>query len=59
MSNKNINNQNNSIEITRKDAIKKAGKYAALTAASMLIILSPKESQAQSPGSPAKPTPWI
>nr|WP_321354170.1 hypothetical protein [uncultured Draconibacterium sp.] len=35
-------------EITRKEAIKKAGKYAAVTAASMLTILSPKESQAQS-----------
>jgi len=45
--------------ISRKEALKKAGKYAAITAASMLIILSPKESQAQSPGSPSKPTPWI
>jgi hypothetical protein len=34
-------------EITRKEALKKAGKYAAITAAS-LLILSPKESQAQS-----------
>jgi len=39
-------------EITRKEALKKAGKYAALTAATMLIILSPKESQAQSPPTP-------
>ena len=38
-------------EITRKEAIKKAGKYAAITAASM-FILSPKESQATSPASP-------
>ncbi|MDA3815949.1 MAG: hypothetical protein PF486_01135 [Prolixibacteraceae bacterium] len=36
-------------EITRKDAIKKAGKYAAVTAAAMFIVLSPKDSQAQSP----------
>lgn len=35
-------------EITRKEALKKAGKYAAVTAASMFIVLSPKESQAQS-----------
>lgn len=35
-------------EITRKDALVKVGKYAAVTAAAMLIILSPKESQAQS-----------
>jgi hypothetical protein len=36
------------VNITRKEALKKAGKYAAFTAASMLIILSPKESQAGS-----------
>ena len=35
--------------ISRKEAIKKVGKYAAVTAATMFIILSPKESQAQSP----------
>lgn len=35
------------MEITRKEALKKAGKYAAITAAS-LLFLSPKESQAQS-----------
>jgi len=34
--------------ITRKEALKKAGKYAAFTAASMLIVLSPKDSQATS-----------
>jgi hypothetical protein len=39
-------------EITRKEAIKKLGKYAAVTAAATLIILSPKESQAQSPPPP-------
>jgi len=44
-------------EITRKEALKKASKYAAVTAASMFIILSPKESQAES-NAPAKPTPW-
>ena len=38
--------------ITRKEALKKAGKYAAFTAASMLIVLSPKESQADSPAPP-------
>jgi hypothetical protein len=50
-------NQNNAgniskEDITRKEALKKAGKYAALTAATMLIILSPKDSQAQSPPNP-------
>lgn len=54
MSDKN-NQQNKAVksesekDITRKEAIKKAGKYAAVTAASMFIVLSPKESQAQSP----------
>lgn len=38
-------------KITRKEAIKKTGKYAALTAATFLI-LSPKESQAGSPPAP-------
>ena len=53
---KDINNFNsqgkNKDEITRKEALKKAGKYAALTAATMLVILSPKESQAESPPTP-------
>ncbi len=51
MSKKN-NNEGKKIpteEISRREAIRKAGKYAAFTATSMLIVLSPKESQAQSP----------
>ena len=35
-------------EITRKDAIKKMGKYAALTAMGTFMILNPKKAQAQS-----------
>jgi len=35
-------------KITRKDALKKAGKYAAFTAAASIILLSPKEAQADS-----------
>ncbi len=34
--------------ITRKEAIKKLGKYAALTAISTFIILNPQKSQATS-----------
>ena len=34
--------------ITRKDAIKKMGKYAALTAVGTFMILNPKKAQAQS-----------
>lgn len=35
-------------KITRKEAIKKMGRYAALTAAGTFIILNPKQAQAQS-----------
>ena len=38
--------------ITRKDAIKKMGKYAALTAVGTFMILNPKKAQAQSPSQP-------
>lgn len=34
--------------ITRKEALKKAGKYAAFTAAAAITILSPREAQAKS-----------
>jgi len=51
----------NSIEktpssITRKDAIKKMGKYAALTAVGTFMILNPKQAQAQS--APEGPGKW-
>lgn len=42
-------------EITRKEAIKKIGKYgkyAALTALGTYIILNPQKAQASSPESP-------
>jgi len=42
-------------DITRKDAIKKMGKYAALTAVGTFMILNPKQAQAQSvPPSPGR-----
>ena len=41
-------------KITRKEAIKKMGKYAALTAVGTFLILNPKPAQAQS--SPADPS---
>lgn len=34
--------------INRKEAIKKMGKYAALTAMGTFLILNPKKTQAQS-----------
>lgn len=47
---KNLNNQQD--QITRKEAIKKMGKYAALTAIGTFIILNPKQAQASSPPDP-------
>lgn len=38
--------------ISRKDALKKMGKYAALTAIGTFIILNPKQAQASSPPDP-------
>ena len=42
--------------ITRKEAIKKMGKYAALTAVGTFMILNPKKAQAQS--TPPSPGGW-
>ena len=39
-------------KITRKEALKKMGKYAALTAAGTFLILNPKSAQAASPAPP-------
>ena len=54
--NKNIKNtQENTEDITRKEAIKKIGnygKYAALTALGTYMILNPQKAQAQSPETP-------
>jgi hypothetical protein len=44
--------ENTPSTITRKGAIKKMGKYAALTAVGTFMILNPKKAQAQSPASP-------
>ena len=42
----------NNDSIKRKAAIKKMGKYAALTAVGTFIILNPQKAQAQSPPNP-------
>lgn len=39
-------------QITRKEALRKMGKYAALTAVGSFIILNPKQAQASSPPDP-------
>tara|TARA_Y100000385_G_C12928295_1_gene565640 strand:+ start:209 stop:400 length:192 start_codon:yes stop_codon:yes gene_type:complete len=46
--------------ITRKDAIKKMGKYAALSAVGTFIILNPKAAQSQSADvdNPPDPDGW-
>ncbi|AZJ36585.1 MULTISPECIES: hypothetical protein [Tenacibaculum] len=53
---KNIKNTNqNSKDITRKEALKKIGsygKYAALTALGTYMILNPQKAQAASPERP-------
>ena len=51
---KNLKKESNLVEmsITRKQAIKKLGRYAGLTALGTFMILSPKKAQAQSPQQP-------
>ncbi len=44
--------QNSEDQITRKEALTKMGKYAALTAMGTFIILNPKKAQASSPPDP-------
>ncbi len=48
MKNKKIKNQKIKKEITRKDALKKMGAYAAVTALGTMVLLSPKSAQATS-----------
>ena len=48
--------EKNASGITRKDAIKKMGKYAALTAMGTFMILNPKKAQALSV--PSSPVGW-
>ena len=50
----NIPNDTN--DTNRKEAIKKMGKYAALTAMGTFMILNPKKAQAQS--GPSEPGAW-
>jgi hypothetical protein len=45
---KSQNKHNDQKKITRKEAMKRMGKYAALTATGTFLILSPKKAQASS-----------
>ena len=49
--------ENTTNKITRKQAIKKMGKYAAMTAVGTFLILSPKKAHATSPPDPGG-DPW-
>lgn len=49
---KKVNKETSASDLSRRDALKKAGKYAAFTALASLVILSPKTSQADSPPDP-------
>jgi len=43
-----MSKQTHTDKITRKEAIKKMGKYAAITAVGTFMILNPQKAQAQS-----------
>ena len=49
------NKETPSKDITRKDALKKMGSYAAFAALGTMIMLNPQKAQAQS-GPPGPPT---
>jgi hypothetical protein len=46
--------ENKNREISRKEAIRKVGKYAAATAAAMIIVLDPLKAQSTSPPNPGE-----
>lgn len=41
--------KNSKVEISRKEALQRMGKYAALTAAGTFLILTPAKAQVKSP----------
>ena len=45
-------NKNSKENISRKEALEKMGKYAAMTALGTFIILNPKKAKASSPPDP-------
>ena len=49
------NKETPSKDITRKDALKKMGSYAAFAALGTMIMLNPQKAQAQSPDVPDNP----
>ncbi len=59
MNKKKLNRQDEK-EITRKEALKKLGTYAAFTALGTMVLLSPKAAQAgsQAPATPGSRPAW-
>ena len=51
------NKEQHSKDISRKDALKKMGSYAAFAALGTMIMLNPQKAQAQSP--PPGPGWWV
>jgi hypothetical protein len=51
-SNKQTSTKSKAEEISRKEALKKMGRYAGMTALGTFMILSPKKAQAASPIDP-------
>ena len=47
-----MDKKNKDTHISRSEALKKMGKYAALTAVGTFLILNPQKAQASSPGPP-------
>lgn len=47
-----MNKDNHKDTLTRKEAIKKMGKYAALTAVGTFVVLNPLKAQQTSPPGP-------
>jgi hypothetical protein len=41
-------------EISRKEALRRVGKYAAVSAAAMIIVLDPLKAQSTSPPNPGE-----
>lgn len=52
-----MENKNSKVEITRKEALQRMGKYAALTAVGTFLILTPAKAQQNSTPNPGG-GPW-
>ena len=53
-----MNNKKTKVEITRKEALQRMGKYAALTAVGTFLILTPAKAQQTSISGPNPGGPW-